>query len=179
MKIGNSLSISDLRRLANRRLPRVLFEAIESGVEDELCIVRNEQALLSHQFLPRALVDIERRSQKVSLSTQFAKGDRHARRDAFWIADRLGADFFTPKKAFGEALAEDRQAILDAYVARQSPPSVAPSPVLAPPELLDDDTPGEERARRPNPPPSRSLFTSTLSPASRTPRSQPRAASPF
>ena len=67
MKVGNSLSISDLRRLAKRRLPRVLFEAIESGVEDELCIVRNEQAFLSYRFLPRALVDIERRSQKVSL----------------------------------------------------------------------------------------------------------------
>lgn len=49
----------------------------------------------------------------------------------------------TPKKAVDETLAGDRQAILDAYVARQTHRTVsaAPSPVFAPPELLDDDTP--------------------------------------
>jgi hypothetical protein len=79
------------------------------------------------------------------LSVQFARGDRHARRDAFWIAERLGSEFLTPTKAFDETLPADRQAILDAYVARQtdSKASSAPSPALAPPELLDDDTPDE------------------------------------
>ena len=79
------------------------------------------------------------------LSVQFAKGDRHARRDAFRIAEKLGSEFLTPKKAFDETLAGDRQAILDAFVARQThrKVSAAPSPVFAPPELLDDDTPDE------------------------------------
>src|ERR1019366_10109001 len=65
--------------------------------------------------------------------------------DAFWIAKRLGSEFLTPKKVFDETLAGDRQAILDAYVARQThrKVSAAPSPVFAPPELLDDDTPDE------------------------------------
>jgi Family of unknown function (DUF5681) len=79
------------------------------------------------------------------LSVQFAKGDRHARRDTFWIAERLGSEFLTPKKALDETLGGDCQAILDAYVARQRDRKVsaAPSPVFAPPELLDDDTPDE------------------------------------
>jgi hypothetical protein len=79
------------------------------------------------------------------LFVQFAKGDRHARRDAFWIAEKLGSEFLTSKKAFDEILAGDRQAILDAYVARQAHRTVsaASSPVFAPPELLDDDTPDE------------------------------------
>jgi hypothetical protein len=79
------------------------------------------------------------------LAVQFAKGDRHARHDAFWIAERLGSEFLTKTKALGEVLAGDRQAILDAYVARQIRPrdSSAPSPVLAPPELSDDDAPDE------------------------------------
>ena len=79
------------------------------------------------------------------LSVQFAKGDRHARRDAIWIAEKLGSEFLTPKKAFDEILVEDRQAILDAFVARQTHRTVsaAPSPVFAPPEFLDDDTPDE------------------------------------
>src|SRR3954470_18213950 len=46
------------------------------------------------------------------LAVQFAKGDRNARRDAFWIAERLGAGFLTPAKALGEVLAGDRQAVL-------------------------------------------------------------------
>ncbi len=32
------------------------------------------------------------------LAIQFAKGDRHARRDVFWIAEKLGSEFLTPKK---------------------------------------------------------------------------------
>jgi hypothetical protein len=35
------------------------------------------------------------------------RADRH---DAFWIAERLGSEFLTPKKAFDETLAGDRQA---------------------------------------------------------------------
>ena len=54
------------------------------------------------------------------LAVQFAKGDRNARRDAFWIIEKLGPEFLTPKKALDETLAADRQAILDAYVARQT-----------------------------------------------------------
>jgi hypothetical protein len=69
------------------------------------------------------------------------RADRH---DAFWIAERLGSEFLTPKKAFDETLAGDRQAILDAFVARQTHRKVSAAPSeFAPPELLDDDTPDE------------------------------------
>jgi hypothetical protein len=76
------------------------------------------------------------------LSIQFAKGDRDARRDAFWLAEKLAPELLT-SKASNEILAGDYQAILDAYVARQAAQtgSCAPCPVLAPPGLLDDDTP--------------------------------------
>ena len=33
------------------------------------------------------------------LAIQFAKGDRHARRDVFWIAERLGSDFLAAKES--------------------------------------------------------------------------------
>jgi len=73
----------------------------------------------------------------------------YARRDAFWIAERLGSEFLTSKKAFDETLAGDRQTILDAYVARQThlKAASAASPVVAPPELLDDDTPAKTDER--------------------------------
>jgi Family of unknown function (DUF5681) len=74
------------------------------------------------------------------LAVQFAKGDRHARRDVFWIAERLGAESLTATKALDGVLAAERQAILDAYVAREAQlkASSASFPVMAPPELLDD-----------------------------------------
>ena len=77
------------------------------------------------------------------LSNQFARG--RPARTARCLLDRgkTRAEFLTPKKAFDEILARDRQAILDAYVARQTDQNAPSAPVLAPPELLDDDIPGE------------------------------------
>ena len=78
------------------------------------------------------------------LAVQFAKGDRHARRDVFWIAERLGSESLTSKKGLDGVPSAERQAILDAYVARQTQKvSSAPSPLLAPSELLDDDAPDQ------------------------------------
>lgn len=76
------------------------------------------------------------------LSNDFAKGDRYARRDLFYVLERVGFDFKTNhRKELEEALAPEHQAILDAYVARRTQ-TAAPSKssrVLAPAELLDDD----------------------------------------
>ena len=81
------------------------------------------------------------------LVAQFAKGDRHARRDVFAYAAMLGIDLIASHRtAIEEALASDHQAILNAYVARQTQVT-APSkhsPVFAPSELLDDDITGKE-----------------------------------
>jgi hypothetical protein len=76
------------------------------------------------------------------LVAQFAKGDRHARRDVFGYAEKLGIDLMSShRNAIESALASDHQAILDAYVARRRQATLpsGSSPVLAPPELLDDD----------------------------------------
>ena len=61
------LSISDFKRLARRRLPRLLFETIESGVEDELCLQTNRDAFRRHRFVPRVCVDVTLRSQAMPL----------------------------------------------------------------------------------------------------------------
>jgi cytochrome c peroxidase len=80
------------------------------------------------------------------LSIQFAKGDRYARRDSFWIAEKFGSDLMAGRhKTTQEALASNYQAILDAYVTRQYDKVVLSSPVLAPPELLDDDSEDQNR----------------------------------
>ena len=51
----------------HKRLPRVLFEAIESGVEDEQCLQRNRDAFLKHRLVPRACADVTVRTQETTL----------------------------------------------------------------------------------------------------------------
>jgi hypothetical protein len=88
------------------------------------------------------------------LLNQFAKGDRHARKDLMDYADKLGIDFLAKhRQTLEDALTPNYQAILDAALARRSGAgNVAPAPrVLAPPELLDDD-PAEPEPTLPSPP---------------------------
>jgi hypothetical protein len=74
------------------------------------------------------------------LVNQYVKGDRHARKEVFEIADRIGLDLLgIQQKALEEALSKNHQAMLYEYVRKQYD-LVAPRPVvLAPSELLDDD----------------------------------------
>ena len=75
------------------------------------------------------------------LATQWAKGDRHARRDVFTFAAMVGLDL-QGKDLITEALGIDEQAILDEYVRRRQQSSLGATPddhVKAPPDLVDDD----------------------------------------
>jgi uncharacterized protein DUF5681 len=133
-KPGQSGNPKGAKRKAPSLIPG-LKELFDRAFNQKVKVTRGEQ----EQSITMLAAGLQQ------LSIQFAKGDWHARRDAIWIAEKLGSDFLTPKEAFDETLAGDRQAILDAYVARQThrKVSAAPSPVFAPPELMDDDTPDE------------------------------------
>ena len=67
MRLQDTLSIGDLERIAQKRLPRVLFECIGSGVEDEQGVIRNEAAFHKHQLLARHLVDVSKRDQSTTI----------------------------------------------------------------------------------------------------------------
>jgi isopentenyl diphosphate isomerase/L-lactate dehydrogenase-like FMN-dependent dehydrogenase len=60
-------SIADLRRLAQRRLPRAVFDFVDGGAEDEQVLRRNEAALAQIGFLPRPLDGTTQRDQSVEL----------------------------------------------------------------------------------------------------------------
>jgi hypothetical protein len=107
--------------------------ALEQALNKKVTLKQGEKA----RIVTMAKAGIEQ------LVAQFAKGDRHARRDLMAYADRLGVDLIAGQhKAIEEALAPSHQAILDAFVARrreESAPSGSP-PVFASPDLVDDDT---------------------------------------
>jgi isopentenyl diphosphate isomerase/L-lactate dehydrogenase-like FMN-dependent dehydrogenase len=58
MNVAQALNIGDLRRMARRHLPKVIFETIESGVEDERGVDRNQAAFEEQLLYPRYLIDV-------------------------------------------------------------------------------------------------------------------------
>ena len=70
MRTDKAVNIDDLRRMAKRHLPRICFDFIEGGLEDEHGIERNETAFRRHRLVPRYLVDVSQRDQSVTLFGQ-------------------------------------------------------------------------------------------------------------
>src|SRR6516225_12067206 len=67
MNLDQAINIEDLHRIAKRKLPRIIFDYIEGGVEDERGLSRNEAAFHKHQLLPRYLVDVSKRDQSATV----------------------------------------------------------------------------------------------------------------
>lgn len=51
-------TIEDLRKLAKKKLPSVMFDYIEGGAEDELTCKWNKEAFAKYEFVPRVLRDV-------------------------------------------------------------------------------------------------------------------------
>jgi L-lactate dehydrogenase (cytochrome)/(S)-mandelate dehydrogenase len=67
MKPHSPINIEDLHRMAKRRLPKIAFDFIEGGLEDERGLERNTSAFHKHQLLPRYLVDVSKRDQSATV----------------------------------------------------------------------------------------------------------------
>jgi L-lactate dehydrogenase (cytochrome)/(S)-mandelate dehydrogenase len=67
MRIDQAVNIEDLHRMAKRRLPKIAFDFIEGGLEDERGLERNTSSFHKHQLLPRYLVDVSTRDQTANL----------------------------------------------------------------------------------------------------------------
>jgi (S)-mandelate dehydrogenase len=60
-------NIEDLRRIAVARLPRIAYDFLERGAEEEVTLGANRAAFERIRFQPRTLVDVSTRSQKATL----------------------------------------------------------------------------------------------------------------
>ena len=63
----NAVTIEDLRTLAHRRLPRMLFDFLDGGSLDEATLRANRGDFQKICFRPRVLVDVSKRSLKTTL----------------------------------------------------------------------------------------------------------------
>lgn len=61
------INLHDFRVLAQRRLPKIAFDFIDGGADDELGMLRNREAFSTYQLLPRYLIDVTHRDQSVEL----------------------------------------------------------------------------------------------------------------
>lgn len=67
MNVATALNLEDLRKLAKKKLPRIAFDFLEGGVDDEHCLERNRAAFLQYQLVPRYLQDVSVRNQSRTL----------------------------------------------------------------------------------------------------------------
>lgn len=65
-----AINIDDLRAHARRRLPRVIFEFIDGGAQDETTLRANREDFRRWRFLTRVLTDVSSRDQSVTLFGQ-------------------------------------------------------------------------------------------------------------
>jgi isopentenyl diphosphate isomerase/L-lactate dehydrogenase-like FMN-dependent dehydrogenase len=61
---------ADVRRIARRRIPKVAFDFIEGGAEDEVTLARNEEAYRELALRPRWLQDVSSRDQSTTVFGQ-------------------------------------------------------------------------------------------------------------
>lgn len=65
--IQSAINLEDLRQQARRKLPRIAFDFIDGGADDEVCLQRNRAAFQRYTLVPRYLRDVSQRSQSVEL----------------------------------------------------------------------------------------------------------------
>ncbi len=66
-RIDSAINIDDLKRMARRRLPKIMFDFIEGGVEDEVGLRTNANAFRDLRLVPRYYIDTSKREQRSTL----------------------------------------------------------------------------------------------------------------
>jgi (S)-mandelate dehydrogenase len=66
-RMSQPVNVLDFRERARRRLPRMIFDYLEGGAEDEIGLQRNRHAFERIGFRPRRLVDTRARNTQIEL----------------------------------------------------------------------------------------------------------------
>ena len=72
-RLAQAFSISDLRSLAQKRLPKAVFEFIDGGAEDEITLHENRAAFERIKLIPRILRDVSALDTRASLLDKVAQ----------------------------------------------------------------------------------------------------------
>lgn len=69
--MSKPVNVEDFRAIAQKRLPRMVFDYLEGGAEDELGLRHNRQAFENVRFEPHRLVDVSTRDISTTLLGKF------------------------------------------------------------------------------------------------------------
>lgn len=67
MRFDQAVNLDDLRKIAKKRLPKIAYDFIEGGLEDERALDVNEKAFHNVKIVPRYMVDVTTRDQSTEL----------------------------------------------------------------------------------------------------------------
>lgn len=67
LELARAVNIDQLRRLAQRRLPRPVYDMVDGGADDELTMALNHTAFADYRLLPRAFAHAAERDRSVDL----------------------------------------------------------------------------------------------------------------
>ena len=70
MNIDKAVNLDEIREAARRKLPRIAFDFIDGGADDEIGMQRNREAFRRYCVVPRYLVDVSKPDQSVTLFGQ-------------------------------------------------------------------------------------------------------------
>jgi (S)-mandelate dehydrogenase len=73
MNLDSLQTIDELRLLAKRRLPRIIYDFIEGGAGDELGVAQSARQYADFRIVPRYLLDVRPRTQQTELFGQSFK----------------------------------------------------------------------------------------------------------
>lgn len=73
MRLDDTVNIADLGRLAKRRLPKVIFDYLDGGAEDEVTLRANRSGFERYRFRPRILTANANRDISIELFDQTFK----------------------------------------------------------------------------------------------------------
>jgi isopentenyl diphosphate isomerase/L-lactate dehydrogenase-like FMN-dependent dehydrogenase len=66
-RTDSAINIDDLKRMAKRRLPKIMFDFIEGGADDEVGLRTNADAFRAMRLVPRYYIDTTGREQRARL----------------------------------------------------------------------------------------------------------------
>ncbi|QBR03687.1 alpha-hydroxy-acid oxidizing protein [Paraburkholderia pallida] len=69
--MSKSVNVADYRALAKKRLPRIVFDYLDGGAEDEIGLQHNLDVYREVKLQPRRLIDISKRSSQTTLFGRF------------------------------------------------------------------------------------------------------------
>ena len=67
MRYSKALNIEELRAIARRRVPKIAWDFLDGGAEDNLTLDNNREVFKRIRFRPHTMIDVSKRSAQTEI----------------------------------------------------------------------------------------------------------------